>query len=62
MDELEIKIVLKYKVPENGLTVNGLLKGLEENKSLIEPVQYFFTSLGHHSIFRFSYVREGCPG
>ncbi len=35
MDELEIKIVLKYKVPENGLTVNGLLKGLEENKSLI---------------------------
>jgi hypothetical protein len=25
MDELEIKIVLRYSVPENGLTLNGLL-------------------------------------
>jgi len=26
MDELEIKIVLSYKVPENGLTLNGILR------------------------------------
>jgi hypothetical protein len=28
MDDLEIKIALTYKVPENNLTLNGLLRGL----------------------------------
>ena len=35
MDELEIKIVLNYKVPENGLTLNGILRGLEQRLSLM---------------------------
>jgi hypothetical protein len=35
MDELEIKIVLRYSVPENGLTLNGLLRGLDQDKNLL---------------------------
>lgn len=31
MDELEIKLVLDFKVPKNGLTLNGILHGLEKN-------------------------------
>ena len=32
MDDLEIKIAITYKVPENNLTLNGLLRGLEHNR------------------------------
>ncbi|MDH7511904.1 MAG: hypothetical protein QHH14_03035 [Clostridiales bacterium] len=35
MDELEIKIVLAYKVPEIGLTLNGILRGLEQDKDIL---------------------------
>jgi transposase-like protein len=35
MDDLEITIVLKYKVPEKGLTFNGLLRGLEKDRDAI---------------------------
>jgi hypothetical protein len=35
MDEFEIKIVLSYKVPENGLTLNGILRGLEQDKNIL---------------------------
>ncbi len=35
MDELEIKIVLAYKVPEKGLTLNGILRGLEQDKDIV---------------------------
>ena len=35
MDELEIRIVLRYSVPENDLTINGLLRGLEEDKDFL---------------------------
>lgn len=35
MDNLEIKIALKYKVPENGLTLNGILRGFEQDKDLL---------------------------
>jgi len=35
MDELEIKIVLGYKVPEKGLTLNGILRGLEQDKDIL---------------------------
>jgi len=36
MDELEIKIVLDFKVPENGLTLNGIFYGLDkDNPSLM---------------------------
>lgn len=35
MDELEIKIVLHYKVPEKGLTLNGILRGLEQDKDIL---------------------------
>ena len=35
MDDLEIKIAITYKVPENSLTLNGLLRGLEHNRDEI---------------------------
>lgn len=35
MDDLEITIVLKYNVPEKGLTFNGLLRGLEKDRDTI---------------------------
>jgi hypothetical protein len=35
MDDLEIKIAITYKVPENNLTLNGLLRGLERDVSRI---------------------------
>ena len=35
MDELEIKIILSYKVPENGLTINGILRGLQEDQNTL---------------------------
>ena len=35
MDELEIKIALSYKVPENGLTLNGILRGLKEDQNTL---------------------------
>jgi len=35
MDELEIKIVLSYKVPENALTLNGILRGLQEDENTL---------------------------
>jgi len=35
MDELEINIVLDYKIPEKGLTLNGILRGLEEDKNIL---------------------------
>lgn len=35
MDELEIKIVLDYKVPKTGLTINGILRGLEQDKNIL---------------------------
>ena len=31
MDELEIKIILNYKVPKNGLTLNGIFYGLDKD-------------------------------
>jgi len=33
MDELEIKIVLSYKIPEKGLTLNGILRDLQEDQN-----------------------------
>jgi hypothetical protein len=35
MDDLEITIVLRYSVPEKGLTFNGLLRGLERDKDVL---------------------------
>ncbi|MCK4263867.1 MAG: hypothetical protein KAX27_02890 [Candidatus Aminicenantes bacterium] len=35
MDELEIKIALSYKLPENGLTLNGILRGLQEDQNIL---------------------------
>ena len=35
MDDLEVTIVLKYNVPEKGLTFNGLLRGLERDRDTI---------------------------
>ena len=33
MDELEIKIALSYKIPENGLTLNGILRAFKRIKT-----------------------------
>ena len=33
MDKLEIKIVLSYKIPEKDLTINGILRGLQEDQN-----------------------------
>jgi hypothetical protein len=35
MDELEIKIALSYKIPENNLTLNGILRGLQEDQNTL---------------------------
>jgi transposase-like protein len=35
MDELEIKIALSYKVPESDLTLNGILRGLQEDQNTL---------------------------
>jgi len=35
MDELEIKIILSYKVPETGLTLNGILRAFEQDKNIL---------------------------
>ncbi|MFQ6093413.1 MAG: hypothetical protein ACE5OR_12215 [bacterium] len=35
MDELEISLVLRYSVPKNGLTINGILRGLEKDKDVL---------------------------
>lgn len=35
MDDLEIKIAITYKVPERGLTLTGLLRGLERDRDEI---------------------------
>lgn len=35
MDELEIKVVLIYKIPENGLTLNGILRGLQADQNTV---------------------------
>jgi len=35
MKELEIKLVLRFRVPESGLTVNGILQGLEDQIPVI---------------------------
>ena len=35
MRELEINLVLTFRVPEDGLTVNGILQGLEEQTPVI---------------------------
>jgi len=33
MDKLEIKIALSYKIPEKDLTINGILRGLQEDQN-----------------------------
>ncbi len=35
MDELEIKIAINYKIPENDLTLNGILRGLKEDQNML---------------------------
>ena len=35
MDELETKIALSYKIPENGLTLNGIKRSLQEDQNIL---------------------------
>jgi hypothetical protein len=52
MDELEIKSVLRYTAPENGLTLNGLLRGLDQDKDLLMRylVEMVFNALEEKAI------------
>ncbi len=52
MDKLEIKIILSYKVPENGLTINGILRGLQEdqNKLMRNMVKAILSALEKETI------------
>jgi len=35
MDDLEIKIAISYETPKNDLTLNGILRGLKEDQSMM---------------------------
>ena len=35
MDELEIKIAISFKVPENDLTLNGIFYGLDKDSPIL---------------------------
>ena len=61
MRELEINLVLKFRVPEDGLTVNGILLGLEEQTPVIlnTLLQSIFKALEQRVIHK---LRSRHPG
>ena len=61
MDELEIRLVLRFNVPEDGLTVNGILQGLQEQTPLILTtlLEMIFEALEEHTVRRW---RRENPG
>jgi len=56
MDKLEIKLVLTFSVPENGLTVNGILQGLEEQtpEVLTAILEQIFRALEERTLRKLS--------
>lgn len=60
MDDLEIKITLSYKVPENNLTLNGLLRGLERDRD--EIMRNFLGAIlqALEGKAKEEYARNGC--
>lgn len=61
MDELQIRLVLRFNVPEDGLTVNGILQGLEEQTPLILTtlLEMIFKALEERTVGRW---RREHPG
>ena len=61
MDELEIKLVLKFSVPKDGLTVNGIFQGLEEQapEILSALTQGIFQALEERAVQN---LEESDPG
>jgi len=61
MDELEIKLVLRFSVPDEGLTVNGIFQGLEEQapEILSTLIQGIFQALEDRAVQN---LVESAPG
>jgi hypothetical protein len=61
MDELEIKLVLRFSVPKDGLTVNGIFQGLEEQapEILSTLTQGLFQALEERAVQN---LMESAPG
>ncbi|MGA2466232.1 MAG: hypothetical protein ABSH06_18010 [Thermodesulfobacteriota bacterium] len=61
MDELEIRLVLRFSVPKDGLTVNGILQGLKEQSPLILTtlLEMIFKALEERTVRR---LRQEHPG
>jgi len=61
MDELQIRLVLRFSVPKDGLTVNGILKGLEEQTPLILSIllEMIFRSLEERAVGRMTQEYPG---
>lgn len=61
MRELEINLVLTFRVPEDGLTVNGILQGLEEQAPVIfnTLLKSMFKALEERIIYK---LRSEHPG
>ena len=59
MDDLAIKIAITYKVPKRGLTLNGLLRGLERDRDVImrDVLATILTALEEDSL---KTLPEGC--
>jgi hypothetical protein len=61
MTEIEIRMVLRFRVPEKGLTVNGILQGLEEQTPVILKaiLKQIFKALEERAIMRLRKERPG---
>jgi hypothetical protein len=61
MDELKIRLVLRFSVPKDGLTVNGILQGLKEQSPLILTtlLEMIFKALEERTVRR---LRQEDPG
>ena len=61
MTEMEIRLVLRFREPENGFTVNGILQGLEEQTPVIIKaiLEQIFKALEERAIMR---LRREKPG
>jgi hypothetical protein len=61
MTEMEIRLVLRFRVPENNLTVNGILRGLEEQTPVILKaiLEQIFNALEERTVLRLSRETPG---
>ncbi len=61
MDELEIRLALRFSVPKDGLTVNGILQGLKEQTPLILTtlLEMIFKALEERTVGRLRREHRG---